>query len=70
MELVMTPATQERATREGGERMNWYVIKEIPRPPYELTWGEHDTHAEADQACPDDPAFTVRTQPASDRVLE
>lgn len=44
--------------------MAWYVIKEIPRPPYEVTWSRHDTEQEAYDACPDDPDFMVWPRPA------
>jgi len=39
--------------------VSWYVIREIPRPPYEEAVSEHATEAEAYDACPDDPAYEV-----------
>ena len=51
--------------------MSWYVVKEIPKPPYEVTWSEHATEAEAYAACPDLDEFTVWPRPAQpDRMDE
>ena len=45
--------------------MSWYVIREIPKPPYEVTWSEHATEEAAYEACPDAPDFEVWSRPAS-----
>ena len=42
----------------------WYVVREIPKPPYEVTWSEHATEEDAYAACPDDEDFTVWPRPA------
>lgn len=51
--------------------MSWYVIQEIPKPPYEVTVSEHETEADAYAACPDFPDFAVWPWPAQpDRIEE
>ena len=52
--------------------MSWYVVHEIPKPPYEVTHsGPHATEAEAYEVCPDDPAYDVWPRPAEpDRIDE
>lgn len=51
--------------------MSWYVIREIPKPPYEVTVSEHPTEEAAYMACPDDPDFDVWPRPAQpDRIEE
>lgn len=44
--------------------MSWYVIREIPKPPYEVTVSCHPTEGDAYAACPDDPDFSVWPRPA------
>jgi hypothetical protein len=45
--------------------MAWYVLREIPKPPYEVTWsGPYDNEFDAYNACPDDPEYGVWPRPA------
>lgn len=49
--------------------MSWYVVREIPKPPYEQTVSEHPTEDDAYAACPDDPDYAVWPRPADpDRI--
>ncbi len=51
------------------DKGSWYVIKEIPKPPYEVTWsGPYASEAAAYEACPDDAEFGVWPRPAEDRI--
>jgi hypothetical protein len=52
-----------RRTLEG-RKVSWYVIREIPKPPYEVTVSCHPTEGDAYAACPDDPDFSVWPRPA------
>lgn len=50
----------------------WYVVREIPKPPYELTWsGPHPTEQDTYKVCPDDVDYAVWPRLAEpDRIDE